>query len=350
MRRQIFSFVSSVSSVALAVVAFSLPGCGGPGDPAGAGATDDGAGGREAFPMSGGEVIPGDPVSVGDTITVQSALTSTIQRFSCTASTYFPCNSKLLPASQWVCALTQVQGKFVGGGERVQVTTAADGYWYLQGTTGQVPDPITVGATCYARGAFLSNNDPDGTPWTRLLSQEFTYWVHNGIPGCAFVGGSNTWWGDAATFLTGMSGKFMGGGESAYVIQSTDGFSPSLLTVSLCQDYVQSWGYAFFVGPPSKGRQATFNGPNGNGPAIAITEYAADRSVVLMAPTAEAMCYFSYISGKFAGGGEIASISPFIDSNGVERWALGTSSGQGFLGARARCYRLDQRVFIAKVL
>jgi hypothetical protein len=62
-----------------------------------------------------------------------------------------------------------------------------------------------------------------------------------------------------------------------------------------------------------------------------------------MAPTKDAMCYFTRLQGQFDGGGEWAEIVPAM-VNGVERWQLRAQArGDAEVFAAARCYLRDQR-------
>jgi hypothetical protein len=185
----------------------------------------------------------------------------------------------------------------------------------------------------------------------RWLSDEHTLpWT----PGskCRFVEG-NGWWGDSATFLTGMSGKFKGTGEFALVEQSGTGFAPSRITGNSCQAGPRTVrAHSFFAGAPHSGQPALFIGPNDNtGPFAKQHRFYARMTLKgiseqIMAPTDTAMCYLAGVEGKFRGAGEFVDIIPRV-VDGVERWILRASNrqklwdGMGVTGF-AHCYARTQ--------
>lgn len=260
----------------------------------------------------------------------------------------------LRPVSTDVCVLTRVSGNFRGGGEGVHLDTSG-AYWRLWGTSDQ--QGVGAGATCYRRDAFTT---PSGM--ARWVSpQTAVAWTHSG--NCDNDHHADSWWGDAATFLTGMQGSFAGGGEGGYIDQSVNGFAPSVLHGHACQEG-NTYSFearAFFAGAPNTGRPARFVYPL-NGAADRTTTYnAGDNAGVMglddfapqsavLARTDDAMCYLTAVGGNFRGGGEYVDLSPQIIS-GVQRWVLSAHSGQtaGFLGlipagvmGQAACYARHQ--------
>jgi hypothetical protein len=251
----------------------------------------------------------------------------------------------LKPGEQYVCVLTRVTGHFQGEGERVQLElepgSANTTVWTMSGTSLQ--KGVSAQAYCFRKDHFLSSGS------ARWISEKFERFATAGSK-CA-TATAQTWWGDAATFLTGMSGNFAGGGESVSVQQSSNGFTPSVLTAKSCQPFVRGFAYSFFAGQPHSGSVAQFWGPNGKGSAAVAGEYAAFASSlnqtkvmsVQMAPVNEAMCYFTRLGGKFRGGGEFAEIVPQVNAQGVTVWTLRVQSLQpDGVWANARCYRRQQ--------
>jgi hypothetical protein len=246
-------------------------------------------------------------------------------------------SSKLLkPVATHVCVLSKVSGRFAGGSEGVWVR-AYNGYWYLGGRSDEAG--VNGEAWCFTKNGFLAS----GT--ARWVSGEFQ--VATETTSCTSAA-AWTWWGDAATILTGVSGRLAGYGEKLFVVQSADPFTSSSLNIQSCQKPVYAWAHSFFAGAPSSGVPARFYGPE----YTADTAWAASGTKyheVIMAPTGDAMCYLTYIAGDFDGSGEWARIYPVV-SAGIERWALRvkgepyqSGSGPTPIRAKARCMRRDQR-------
>jgi hypothetical protein len=246
----------------------------------------------------------------------------------------------ILNGNQWVCALGRVQGNFQldEGWPDASVTVhPTRNEWILTGYDGQA----IVGANCVTLNRFSGTIPAGQSATTRWVSGEL--WHNNEAGSCnAFLGRRDAWWGDAATFLTGMSGGFYGAGESVNITQNDDPRASSYLWTTLCQGSNEVVGRSIFVGDPSAARQAKFKGPWGVGSAAATGEYSVDRNAVNMARLDEAFCYFTSIRGAFAGGGEKAEIKIVTDSSGTQLWSMSTVSQQGELTAKARCYMYDQ--------
>ena len=244
-----------------------------------------------------------------------------------------------LPADQWMCALGLVSGNlqdtFVANASDVEVR---NGFWF---PNAYPADQVIVHGNCVRINTFTGEIPPGQTETTRWLSDEFWLWRRSSSCG-AFGSTATAWWGDAATFMTGIEGGMFGGGELVSIEQSEDPSSPSELWVDLCQGSLTVVGRSIFVGIPSSGRQVKFKGPGGVGSAAAAGEYAVDRGIVTMARKDEAFCYFTHIQGAFAGAGEMAEITTVTDAFDNESWALHTRSQQGMLYARARCVLYDQ--------
>jgi hypothetical protein len=247
----------------------------------------------------------------------------------------------LRSGNDFVCVLTRVSGKFQGSGERVQLSLEQSG-WHLGGSSLQ--HGVGGASYCFRKDQFVSQ----GT--ARWNSGNMSRIANSGSQ-CA-TGVAETWFGDAATFVSGISGNLAGGGEQVSITQASSGFTPSVLTVKSCQPYVAGFANSFFVGSPNSGKIAQFWGPNGIGSAAAAGEYTVKATslnqnpvtTVQMAPVAEAMCYLTRVGGKFRGGGEWVEISPQTNAQGVAVWTLRAGSGQadGVWGS-SRCYRRVQQ-------
>lgn len=240
----------------------------------------------------------------------------------------------VLTADQWVCALGSLTGDMQSGEVVVDISTSNQWYIHTRGDAGDaVPSAV---ANCVPLAGFIG-----GT--TKWLSGKFRN--TNESSSCPeFVIRTDTWWGDAATFLNSIHGGMFGGGEKVDITQSNDPFGPSWIAARTCQGTLSIYARSLFVGIPGSGKQAKFRGPTWPfvGSADQVGEYAVDRRLVSMARTDEAFCDFTLIQGAFAGNGEYAEIIPIRDAFNQEVWALRTGSLQGVLPARARCYMFDQ--------
>jgi hypothetical protein len=254
------------------------------------------------------------------------------------------------------CWLTKVAGRFDGDkGQDVGITVErgptdglAGGSWWLRTRASQ--------EYAEARCAPLSCFSGDGSKDKRLISGTFNA-LATADGGCDHFS-TPTWWGDGATVLQGFPGPGNTGGfgEYASIDQSADPFASSSVHANDCnRDGLGKWirGYAnsLFVGTPSGGVAARFQGPNPpNGGTIDVVgEYALSSSGTnlfrwkLMALAEYHICYLAKVGGEFNGGGEIAMIDIQNDSDGNPRWRLFVQhqSGAG-VQAVARCYRYDQ--------
>lgn len=275
---------------------------------------------------------------------------------SCSLSSYSANGSTVQMASDSssFCWLTKIQGQlgsYYNGGPAVY---RSGGNWYLSAVTS------TQWASAYC--APLSCFSGDGTSDVIWISGEFSTSA-DGISGCV-SNTASTWWGDAATVLSGFpgNGTTAGLGEYASVTQSIYATTSSTLRAQDCYsgDFggcgscskIYGRAFSLFVGTPGGSAPAWFYGPGGTN---AFYQYAGGYSVTstsagvpvsaTMAPIDQAICYFARLGGKFAGGGEYAQIVPTWDA-GMSKWRwtvtvghLGASSG---IRADVNCYRYHQ--------
>jgi hypothetical protein len=256
-------------------------------------------------------------------------------------------NQKLqLKDDQYVCVLTRVQGQFSGGGEQVVVMEDEKHAWFLQ-VDSQSESGVTGGAYCFRKDHFLpapvealvAGSITGKSPFVRWVSEVLNRnFDHEGDCGGK---STNLWLGDAAAILSGMAGKFVGGGEFARVVQSSDPNKPSYINAHSCQDStIGAYGYSFFVGKPHSGTLPKFHNFGGalESEAKVETKGSQSKSAPLIG-TDMGMCYFTKISGEFRGGGEVAEIVPGPDPmSGKEMWWLrARSKSESGIEARARC-------------
>jgi hypothetical protein len=205
------------------------------------------------------------------------------------------------------------------------------------GTFGSDAEKVALESICYPLTSFVANNA------TKSVSGLFQAQVPD-------LGSKTvlTWWGDAATFMTGIAGIFAGNGEQGSIMQNRVTNAASTLTMTTRQP-LNHWvnAHSLFVGVPNGLHRAQFIGPGGIGTADKAGEYHHDDTggepfslaPVRMAHSSEAMCYFTFISGRWKDAGEFVQI--YLDSSGY--WVLNSNaSGSEHVHARARCYRLNQ--------
>ena len=229
-------------------------------------------------------------------------------------------------ASTHLCVLTRVSGKFQGGGEKVRVRIGDDDRWWLE-VDNHSDQGVAGTAYCFWKDGFLANG---GDRWTSPI---FEAREKHAVP---------TWNGDAATMLAGVSGHLRGGDEHARIVQSQQVLGASELRVGSSAGFLKAWAYSFFAGAHDSNQRGTAR--------FFQDEFKLDHVNIVsprwvdMAPTQDAMCYFSRLQGSFDGFGEWAEIVPIVDSNGVERWRLrAQAEGESEVFAAARCYLKDQR-------
>lgn len=253
---------------------------------------------------------------------------------------------RMQPTSTYVCVLTRIGGHFQGGGEAVHVYQSA-GWWYLGGHSQQ--QGVNGAARCFQQSAFTSVY---GTAHWLSADQGLTVTT---VDGCNY-GSAPTWWGDAATIMTGFRGNFAGGAEAVTVTQSLNGFASSQVATGGCQDdsLYQIWSYSYFVGRPHAGNLATFLPASLDGffknPGTAATVPEAtsaaqngDGTVRIMARTDWAMCYLTDVHGKLRSADDYVEIVPYDLGDGITAWALHTHSGTSDgISAKARCYARNQ--------
>lgn len=242
----------------------------------------------------------------------------------------------LWPTSDSICLLTRVTGEFRGGAESVSVEAGGDGLWHLRVTSLQ--PGVAGSAYCFKKSNF--KGPPGYGIWT---SEPIVRQIASSS--CKAIEGG-TWWGDAVTFIQGISGDLRGAGEMVEVVQSNSPITSSTLRVNTCQpEGVLGRAQSFFVGVPSNGRLAKFIGLAGTGPALSVGTYAVNVGGFQdMAPTKDAMCGLTRIAGAFNGGGESVEVSPVMSQSGnVQVWRLTTKAlSGGGVHAQARCFAYDQ--------
>lgn len=240
-----------------------------------------------------------------------------------------------------ICFLSRVSGRFEGSGESVDIWVA-DGAWWLSG--GSKQSGVTSAAHCLPWSCFTGIGRLSATWEARAR------WVRDQWDGCeqqeVF-----TLAGDAATYLSGISGKLVGGGESVAIWQSARPGTPSKLVAHSCQSYVRGSAYSLY--PRQPGKPVRLLGPGSEETEYRVsseTDGAEGKAAgeALMADASQAVCYFTYLGGGFRSGDEVAEISlaDAPDASGKKVWKLTAKSGAagkpGGISARAACLALKQ--------
>lgn len=248
--------------------------------------------------------------------------------------------------STHVCALSMISGRFAGTGESVKVTTSADGTrWVLTGSSAQ--NGVAGEAICFPKlnNAFVSNTS------SRVVSEESVASAFSRGSGASQSQGggcqqaqASLFLGSDFAFIEGMQGEMAGGGELGLAVPSPSQNTDNFLRSQICTAGVHNvFGRALRVSLPAS-RPAKFIDTDGfRGDLNTIGEFSVGGNVasasVKMARSAQALCAFTRIQGKFFGGGE----SVQIREEG-EHWVLRTTKGAGsnFVGASARCFARNQ--------
>lgn len=232
-----------------------------------------------------------------------------------------PVDIKASAGGSLICLLTRVAGDFKSSGGWVRLWSADKGHsWTLEGSPGQ--NSLSANAYCFSPGEVR----PPSDNWD--LQDEI--WVPSGTglsckPGPTRVDVKAGSW---ATFLSGMSGVFEGGGEWIEVERS-----PPKLAAHACGDGVHTKANAvsFYVG---ESLAARFTNESGYRVHAGGGETQEER----MELVSEAVCGFTKIGGKFNGHDDFIQIS---EKDGY--WFLRAHSvPSDGVTAVAKCYSRQQ--------
>jgi hypothetical protein len=263
----------------------------------------------------------------------------------------------LLPkVATHICLLTEVSGKFQGGGERVQLLVdkgASGGARYvLRGDTSA--GAMRATAICAGREKFVPIADKQGTAIVKHWPERvFT----TCDPGQQLVqkGGHPK----HAVFLSTIGGKLNGGGEALVATavkndERLDGWGCSGMVIGgMTSHGDQIWPMVRYRTQSNRTldvKAATFS-------AGVTTEYRGwyDRTFggetlpsgdrAWLVPVDEALCGLTMISGKFQGYGEAVVIKAKQNSDGRMWWYLtvGNLTNGNVVSGGARCIARDQR-------
>ena len=167
------------------------------------------------------------------------------------------------------------------------------------------------------------------------------------------------WKGDAATFITGVTGEMQSNNTYVQILQATTVGARSTLRASSDEpgpltDFSELVGsaHAYFAGVP-QAQLVKLIGAHSTTPGLFVradvnsshkmefsVSSASGFSAVSMSHQNSGICGFTRIAGNFDGAEERVRIEPTSDN----RWRLGAWSHDGkTVYARARCMAYDQR-------
>jgi hypothetical protein len=212
---------------------------------------------------------------------------------------------------------------------------------------------ILAEATC-VKWSALKTPTLSASNSVKWLSQDFSSTAtFTGNPEDCVTPTTQTWWGDAATILSGIGGD-LAGINGAFILQNSSAFTPSSLMSVWCggnPTAIQGNAYSMFMGQPHVGDLPQFWGPRGRRVSFATAgQYVANSqstSVLNLAPINQAFCYLSGIWGDFDTSSDSVKLSQGYNNAGQMVWKLrayDANPTNGFgLGAYATCYMLVQQ-------
>ena len=231
---------------------------------------------------------------------------------------------ELGPTDDRWCVLSSVRGALDEPDRSVGVE-ARGGRWVAWASGGK--SPLEIDARCLPVSCLIADDV------RRYVSSPLT--LNERVEGECSSAIGESYWGDAATAIERLDGRFADASDYLEVLQSSEGHTASRLRLRGCKGPRLGGGsHAFFAGKHAAGFPARFVGPLGVGDAAHAGDWAATGAPLDLAQTVDAVCYLTRVSG------------PLLDVHGS--FGLSTVAGRWRLtapkeAARARCYALDQR-------
>jgi hypothetical protein len=204
-----------------------------------------------------------------------------------------------------VCFLTGVHGSFRGGGEAVRVLNA-NGTWLLTGSSQQ--SGVGGTAACVSQAPLTQPVFPG------RYSLEYV-WRQGNAP--VNMGSTN----GRVCFLTGMSGKFEGGGE---MIRTRVSNGSWFLDGTSSQAGVAAWAYCLGGVPYTV--EKSYDQTQGSGTFL-FSDPKMDAAV----------CALTRVQGKFRGATESVAVDFHPDIPQIAGWYMYVHSNQAGVGMGARC-------------
>jgi len=222
---------------------------------------------------------------------------------------------ELIPKNSGFCFLSSVSGHFAGYGEGVGVHVGEDGFWSLEGHSGQ--DVLS------ARAISIVHLMP-----TMFKSEVKEFHWRNGDPAVRMLNKN-----DGICFLSSVEGHFEGAGEEIAVRLKNDGYW-----------YLEGRSHQADLGASAIGIEWT----NPGAYSIEAEEhawYAGDPPVPLL-KEGEGFAFLSSLSGHFLGDGEEVRVDRAEDG----QWRLEGRSGQKEFAASATAVRVVKAPSRGKLL
>lgn len=210
----------------------------------------------------------------------------------------------MIHASNGVCFLTSVEGKFEGDKEAIEMYIQYN-QWFLSGGS-NYQHTVAGAATCVRWNEFSVNSYSIYGPYKWTQGNEKTY-----------LGDFNQ--GNGLCFLSRVAGKFRGSGEHIEV--TIDPYSGRwTLGGASSQVGVNATAYCIQTAQNDTKLTSEFTWNQGSPTIVLGSDYAS--------------CFLTGIKGKFQGSGERVTIS-----SNLNEWYLGGTSSQFGVAASARCYK-----------
>lgn len=257
-------------------------------------------------------------------------------------------------ASTHMCLLTRVSGNLAGPSERIALWVdngAAGGpRWMLNGTSKQAE--LLGEITCAPRSRMVPTGPVNAVGYTNHMTGScapHTVTMPDPTLGRAF-------------FVSGLSGRWRGSGESVAVESKT---AKTSIKVTGCSGNADGTLMSVGIRP---GKPVLYRTPSDRSPKINASTFvlgmsgdnrtpwydvggepfwygAKNAESVFMAPVDEAICGIVALSGKFQGYGENAEIGAFKNDDGRIWWraSIGNQADLYAIRMGVRCIARDQR-------
>jgi hypothetical protein len=247
-----------------------------------------------------------------------------------------------IPVQAKLCVVSGFYGKFEHMNHQFMLSAGGPNYHLWQDSMYLGVNGAGRGSvTCVRHSSFVA--DAGGVHW---LSHQFGVIVDTDLWG---LDTQDMWWGDAASFVSGIRGEFAGGGEHVKIFQSTSATKSSTIEGRTLASELQGDGSSYFVGVPDSGRLVKLYGyrdgswVRGNVSSAGTFEYnvgtTAGFSSYWLPPRDKAFCYITNVSGNFDGGGERLQITV----NGGQWFVSAQAAANKFVAGSVRCMAYDQR-------
>lgn len=293
----------------------------------------DGAGGFDGKTPPPGTIVI-EPSADADVDVDKAAVATTTYQWN-----DFP---KDIPVQDKLCLVSGFYGKFEHMNHQFELSNGSPNYFLWQDSMYLGENGAGRGSiTCVKHSSFLV--PAGGVRWLSNVSVALVDTDY------VAVDQAQLWWGDAASYVSGIRGEFAGGGERVKILQSTSARQSSFLDAKTRASELHGYALSYFAGVPDSGKLVKLYGyrdgswVKGNVSSSGLYEFdvgtTAGFSSYWLPPRDKAFCYITNVSGNFDGGGERLQIT--VNGN---NWFLSTQSGGGkYMSGSVRCMAYDQR-------